>query len=172
MIPTPDQLRAAPWMAAARAELGVREVDGEERNSDRVLEYLRSCTGPRPLLARDTTPWCSAFANWCMQQVHLPRTRSLAARSWLRYGDAVLRPDLRYGDVIVLWRGLKLGPQRLNAPGHVGFADHWTDQTIWLLGGNQGNRVSVQPYPWTRVIGIRRPSAVTLAIRSLEGEEA
>ncbi len=173
--PTTAELDAAPWMAHARAELGVTEVPGPASNP-RILAYLSSCDrGTRPWLAHDQTSWCSAFVNWCMQRANLPRTRSLGARSWCDYGEPVLRAELEYGDIVVLWRGVKLSAARKNAPGHVAFFERWStvDRGVaWLLGGNQGNRVHVAPFPWSRVIAVRRPNATALALRKLERVEA
>lgn len=168
-MPTKAQLALAPWMGVVRDELGVVETPGDG-NTARVLEYLASCNGPRKLLQFDSTPWCSAFVNHCMQRVKLPSTRSLAARSWLRYGETVPRADLAFGDIVILYRGIKLGPQVINAPGHVGFAHRWDATSIWLAGGNQGDKVSIRPYPWSRVIGLRRPAAAALAIHGISRE--
>jgi len=62
-------------------------------------------------------------------------------------------------DVVILSRGS--GPQPdasvLNAPGHVGFFAGWgTDGRIMILGGNQGDTVSIAPFDVSRVLGIRR----------------
>jgi uncharacterized protein (TIGR02594 family) len=168
-MPTKAQLQLAPWMGVARNELGVVESLGEE-NTARVLEYLGSCRGPRRMLQRDATSWCSAFVNFCMQQVALPSTRSLAARSWLLYGETVLRSDIAYGDIAILWRGVRVGPDVINAPGHVGFVHRWDESGLVLVGGNQGNKVSARSYPWSRLLGIRRPTAAALALRGISRE--
>lgn len=164
--PTKEQLAMAPWMRFARAELGTVEGAGEANNA-RVLGYLEHCKGPRSLLQQDSTAWCSAFANACMHSVGIAGTESLAARSWLRYGDAIELKDARFGDVVVLWRGVKLPASVLNAPGHVAFFDRLSGDQIFLLGGNQRQSVSVQPYPLRRVLAIRRPSVAELALHDL-----
>ena len=56
-------------------------------------------------------------------------------------------------DVVVLWRGARDSPS-----GHVGlFAgmDH-DSGTVRLLGGNQGDAVSIATFPADRVLGVRR----------------
>jgi uncharacterized protein (TIGR02594 family) len=55
-----------------------------------------------------------------------------------------------YGCVVVLWRGSREG-----VLGHVGFFVGMQDQNLLLLGGNQGNEVSIRPYPKQRVLGLR-----------------
>lgn len=164
--PTKEALAMAPWMRFARAEEGVAEVPGVG-NSARVLTYLRSCEGARRMLQLDSTAWCSAFANWCMQQAHIASTRSLAARSWLRYGDEIPRAQVRYGDVAVLWRGAPIPKTVLNAPGHVGFVDRIVGEQVLIHGGNQGDKVSVAPYPMRRVLAFRRPTVGELELHRL-----
>jgi hypothetical protein len=62
-------------------------------------------------------------------------------------------------DVVVLKRGSgkQPGPDVINAPGHVGFfAGYEYGNKIYLLGGNQGDTVSIAAYDTNRVLGIRR----------------
>jgi uncharacterized protein (TIGR02594 family) len=139
--------------AGAEAEAGVREAAGK-RDNPRVLEYLRSVQGRRPpWFVRDSTPWCSAFANWTVQGVGIAGTGKPNARSWLSWGIEVDHPC--DGAVAVLWRGVPAGPQ-----GHVAFVCDPFPRPgrIQLLGGNQGNRVGLQLYPLRRVLGYRVPA--------------
>lgn len=138
------------WMEIARAETGVKEVPGAASHP-RILEYLQCCDGV-PAGADDETPWCSAFANFCMSRAGLTGTRSLGARSWLKWGRAVELQEAQPGDVVVLWRE---DPESWK--GHVGFYDGRDGQAILLLGGNQQNTVNVRPYPRERLLGVRRP---------------
>ena len=80
----------------------------------------------------------------------IPSTRSAAARSYLDWGVELDIP--RKGCVVVLWRGSKDG-----ASGHVGFFLYQTKDKITLLGGNQGDKVSVQSYDIDRVLSYRWP---------------
>lgn len=147
------QRRIAPedeefaWMPIALAEVGRHELPGRAQ-SPRIVQYLRSTTLGSPLDGQDETPWCSAFANWCVERAGYEGTDSAAARSWLRWGVQLLRP--RRGCVVVLSRG--------EGAGHVGF---WIDETrtqVSLLGGNQGDRVCVAPFDKARVLGYRAPA--------------
>lgn len=147
MNPTRDRDELGPpWLRIARGELGVREVKGPGANA-RILAYFAS-TKLAPAQG-DETPWCSAFACWCMEQaIHQSPARA-NARSWLSWGEPC-NPQL--GAVVVLSRGL------LEHQGHVGF---WLGEErgrVILLGGNQGNAVSVQAYPLERVVGYRWPA--------------
>ncbi|WP_296205062.1 glycosyl hydrolase 108 family protein, partial [uncultured Hyphomicrobium sp.] len=76
---------------------------------------------------------------------------SLMARSYLAWGEALAEP--RMGAVAVFSRGSD------PALGHVGFWLGESDGDVVLLGGNQGNQVSVVRYSKERLIGLRWPHA-------------
>ncbi len=141
MIPPP------PWYDIAHHELGTAEVRGK-RHNPRVLEYLASC---KKLgwwgRSRDETPWCSAYVNWCLHEAGYPVTNSAAARSWLTYGRPLAAPEL--GAIVVFSRP----PKRHS--GHVGFVAGWDRESILVMGGNQGNEVSLKSYPAERLLGYR-----------------
>jgi uncharacterized protein (TIGR02594 family) len=100
----------------------------------------------------DEVPWCSAALNYWAWLLRLPRSHSLAARSWLGVGEAVPLGDAKVGfDVVVLWRG---NPDA--ATGHVGLFSGGEGGKVMLLGGNQGDAVSVADFDETRVLGVRR----------------
>lgn len=137
------------WLAIARAELGVRETPGEG-STPRVLEYLRATRLP-PSMYDDETPWCSAFACWVMERAGLASPRSAGARSWLRWGMPMVTP--RLGCIVVLSRPSADNPHS----GHVGFWLGKGERGPRVLGGNQGNAVSVREYAASRVLGYRWP---------------
>lgn len=107
----------------------------------------------------DDVAWCSAFVNFIAWMLRLPRSKSLSARSWLSVGTPVSSMNAAPGfDVAILKRGtgVQPGPEVLDAPGHVGFYAGEDGSSILLLGGNQGDSVSVAPFPSSRILGIRR----------------
>ncbi|HKZ97595.1 MAG TPA: glycosyl hydrolase 108 family protein [Hyphomicrobiaceae bacterium] len=73
------------------------------------------------------------------------------ARSYLGWGEAL--GDGRLGAIAVLTRGAD------PALGHVGFLVGETADTLFLLGGNQGDAVSVAPFARSRLVGLRWPAA-------------
>ncbi len=107
----------------------------------------------------DATAWCSGFVNFVAFLLALPRSKSLGARSWLKVGIPVAlaeaRPD---ADVVILSRGdgPQPGPEVIAAPGHVAFFAGLEGDTVLLLGGNQGDSVSIAKFPKSRVLGVRR----------------
>ena len=110
-------------------------------------------------VAGDEVPWCSAFCNFVAWLLRLPRSKSLAARSWLQVGRAVALSDATPGfDVVILQRGEgpQPGPEVIQAQGHVGWFAGREGEDVLILGGNQGDAVTVARFPSARILGIRR----------------
>lgn len=144
------------WLRVALQEQreGVKEVAGPGDNP-RIVEYHMATSGR---FQDDEVPWCSSFVNWCMDQAGVSKTNSARARSWLAWGKRISYPPI--GAVTVLQRGVgpQPGPDVIKAPGHVGFyLGHADAKNILLLGGNQGNAVSIRTYPGTAVLGFHWP---------------
>lgn len=132
------------WFVYALGEVGETELAGHATNP-RIAEYLRSTSAPS---TDDETPWCSAFCNWCVVKAGTPGTGSAAARSWLGWGQRTAAPT--YGSIVVLWRD---DPK--SEHGHVAMFVRKDLAHVWLLGGNQGNTVSIASYPLSRVLDYR-----------------
>ena len=133
------------------------ERPGPEQNHPLISWWFELC-GYAPNTP-DEVPWCSVCLNGICWDLRLPRSKSAAARSWLGVGTVVLAHEAIVGyDVVVLQRGAgaQPGPEVLAAPGHVGLYAGREGDRILVLGGNQGNAVSVAPFPIERVLGIRR----------------
>lgn len=130
------------WMNIAWGELarGVAEVPGSG-DSPRVLEYL--ATGPNKY-SKDSIAWCSTFPMWVFRQagIAVPVTVTESARSWLGFGVSIANG--RYGSVAVFSR---------SGGNHVGFFVDEDPYNIYLLGGNQSDRVSVCRYSKANLIG-------------------
>ena len=134
-----------PWLAVAKREQGQTEIAGEKDNP-RIVEY-HAATSLKA--SDDETAWCSAFVNWVMLAAGQRGTGRADARSWLEWGVEFKIPA--YGCVVVLKRGT--GWQ-----GHVGFFVGRRDGLVGILGGNQGDAVSVAWYPERDVLGYRWPA--------------
>jgi uncharacterized protein (TIGR02594 family) len=139
----------------AQRFVGIKEVDGTTSNPQ-ILAMLRlNDTWPED----DAVPWCSAFANYVAWLLRLPRSKSLRARSWLLIGEVIDLQAAEPGfDIVVLKRGsgTQPGPDVIDAPGHVGFYAGVEGTKVLVLGGNQGNSVSLASYSKKRLLGIRR----------------
>ena len=138
----------------AQRFVGIKEVAGVASNLQ-ILAMLR-LDGDWP--ANDEVPWCSAFVNYVAWLLRLPRSKSLTARSWLAVGVPVPMNDAEPGfDVVVMSRGTgQPGATNLDAPGHVGFFAGYDGNYVVVLGGNQGDSVSVALFAQSRILGIRR----------------
>lgn len=134
-------------LVIAETELGIAEIPGPSAN-ERIAEYL----GIVGAGESDETPWCAAFANWCLTKAGIAGTGKANARSFLDIGTPVQLLEANPGDIVVFWRGDPKG-----WTGHVAFfwAFHDAD-TIEVLGGNQNDAVSIATYPIRRILGIRR----------------
>jgi uncharacterized protein (TIGR02594 family) len=135
--------------------VGVAETAGLASNPQ-VLAMLRL---DNAWPAGDDVPWCSAFVNYIAHLLRLPRSKNLAARSWLQVGTPVQLIGAEVGfDVVILKRGggNQPGPEVIAAPGHVGFFAGLEADRVLILGGNQGDAVSVAGFRMDDVLGVRR----------------
>lgn len=146
-IPVDDPL----WLVIAYGELrkGVQERKGPADDPS-ILEYLSATNYAGPL--HDEVPWCSAFACWCVERAGLASTRGANARSWLGWGEGIMIP--RRGCLAIYSRGAS------ELAGHVGFWLQSTRAADVLLGGNQGDAVSIAPYSRARLLGYRWPTRI------------
>jgi uncharacterized protein (TIGR02594 family) len=119
----------------------------EKRDRDTISAFIKKAAGIDIDPAK--TAWCAAFVNGVLGAKGMTGTGKLNARSFLDWGQPVRTPTK--GDIVVLERNGS------SWQGHVGFLVSEDKDTVTLLGGNQGNKVSVKTYPKDRVLGYRRP---------------
>lgn len=132
----------------AKEYLGLKEYPGAKHNPT-IVQFAE--TVGHGWVQDDETPWCASFVGACLAQAGLQGTGKLNARSYLGWGEEINIADAEAGDIVVFWRG---SPDSWT--GHVGFyAGHGTN-TVQVLGGNQGNSVSIADYPTSRLLGVRR----------------
>lgn len=144
--PTPTWNRAIH--AAAHGYLGLKEWPGARHNPEILRLWELAGMGS---VTDDETPWCAAFANAILAQVGLTGTGKANARSFQHWGAEVALWSAQPGDIAVLWRGSPDSWQ-----GHVGIVERVDGQLIYLVGGNQGDAVTVQGYSAQRLLSIRR----------------
>ena len=101
-------------------------------------------------MTSDSVAWCAAFLGATLERSGVASTRSLLARSYLHWGDALESP--RLGAIAVLSRGADPGA------GHVGYWIGETAEHLILLGGNQSDAVRVSAFPRSSLLGYRWPS--------------
>lgn len=131
----------------ALTQFGVREVAGVDNNNPEILKYFKEIG--QSWVKNDEMAWCSAFINWCAKASGYEYTGALNARSWLAVGRISDKPEM--GDIVILWRESKQSWK-----GHVGILIKELEDSVLILGGNQGNEVSIKAYPKERVLSIRK----------------
>jgi uncharacterized protein (TIGR02594 family) len=137
-----------PWMRLAGQLVGTREAAGAADNPV-ILGWARALG---LAYAGDNVPWCGLFVAHCLAStvpgVALPAT-PLWARSWAGFGvEAPPAP----GAIMVFWRG-----RRRSGTGHVGFHAGETRTAYRILGGNQGDGVSLAWLSKDRWLAARSP---------------
>lgn len=138
-------------------EHGVAEVVGRGSNKtilawrDQLNQAGVKITG----FSDDDIPWCGLFAAIIcyrrMERAAEVPASPLWARNWAKYGVYAAQPAL--GDILVFSRG---------SGGHVGFYVAEDKTAYHVLGGNQGNRVSVTRIAKNRCLAVRRPPYATV----------
>lgn len=142
--------------------LGLKEVPGVKDNPF-ILWCLTTCNIPEPL--HDEIPWCSALLNGVFFLLGIPRSGSAAARSWAKVGKSIPLEEAQAGfDIVILGRGEEpfppltyMNPDGSYPPGHVGLFGGWNSPMVDILGGNQGDRISLAPFPFSHILDVRRP---------------
>jgi uncharacterized protein (TIGR02594 family) len=96
----------------------------------------------------DEIPWCGLFMAIVMRRAERPVVKDpLRALSWATFGVDVKTPML--GDVLTFTR---------NGGGHVGLYVFENATHFGVLGGNQGNAVSITMIAKSRLFKVRRPA--------------
>lgn len=132
------------WIVEAEKWIGRNEIPGAA-TADFITKAL-VYTGA--WWRDDETPWCGVGAGACMKLAGQPIPKAFyRAKAWLDWGVKLSRPV--YGCVVVFTR---------TGGGHVGFVVGMDEKgRLLVLGGNQGNKVSIAPFDMARVAGYRMP---------------
>lgn len=140
---------AIPWFQEARRLIGVREVVGPG-NQPKIIDWATK-TGID--YKSDDIPWCGLFVAHCISSTLLEEplpANPLGARNWMKFGAP---GKLAAGAILVFWRGKKEGWQ-----GHAGFYAGQDSAAYHVLGGNQGDSVSITRIRRDRLLDIRWPA--------------
>lgn len=122
---------------------GVTEKVGPANNPV-IMSWSVECS---VAYAADSVPWCGLYAAVVVQRADKPfPSGPLWARNWVKFGAP--SPDPGLGDVLVFSRG---------NGGHVGFYVGQDGDCFHVLGGNQGDKVSIVRIEKDRLIAARRP---------------
>ncbi len=138
----------SPWFSVAGYFKGLSEVRGSVTNP-KIAEMFR--ISGHPEIKDDETPWCAAFVGACLRLSGYRSSGSLGARSYEHFGQDLNGAPQR-GCIVVFTRG---DPSA--AAGHVAFFDSENGDRVKVLGGNQGDAVTVASFPRSRVLSYRLP---------------
>ena len=132
---------------AAAKYLGTREIPGPGTNSI-IKGWIRAAA---KWLDYDdsSTPWCGCFRGAIgMETSTGVPAEHYRAKNWLKWGSGVhtIREAIK-GDTVILVR---------KGGFHVALFDRLAGDYVYLLGGNQGNAVSVAKFPINQIEGLRR----------------
>jgi uncharacterized protein (TIGR02594 family) len=128
------------------ALFGIRETAGP-RNTPAIMAWAQE-VGPRiqKVYTADSIPWCGLFMAVVAKRAGKSQPESpLWARAWAAWGDPSPRAAL--GDVLVFVRP---------GGGHVGIYVGEDKTSYAVLGGNQGDAVSIVWIAKSRCIAVRR----------------
>jgi flagellar protein FlgJ len=146
----------APWVKFAEAEFqkGVRRRAGRDHDP-RILEYLTATSVQGGARARDETPYCAAFVNWCLTKGGFRGNGSAWALDFARWGRATRDNKPALGAVAVIRFP---GTQTHHVTFVAGLNNHGA--LLATLGGNQGdfNAVTHSTCPKSWVVAYRYPT--------------
>jgi uncharacterized protein (TIGR02594 family) len=137
---------AAPWLTEARKFVGLREIVGS-RHEPKIIQFFAEAGHPG--IHDDETAWCAAFVGAMLRKAGYSSTGALNARSYLNFGTKLAKPTP--GCIVVFKRGSS------SWQGHVAFFIADDGDRIRVLGGNQGNAVSIASYAKADLLGYRWP---------------
>lgn len=142
-VGTGDYTNAETPEEVAASFIGFTETE----HKDVLSSFIRKTIGTN--INPESTAWCAAFVNAALGATGKSGTKTLLARDFLNWGQAVDTPTK--GDLVVFERG------NSTWQGHVGFyVGQSKNGNLLVLGGNQDNKVSIKEFSPSKVLGYRR----------------
>ena len=124
--------------------LGIKETLGKDNNPT-ILKWAE-VLGLKNVYTSDEIPWCGLFLSYVCHKAGKEVVKDpLWARNWVKFGTKETTAML--GDILVFSRGNS---------GHVGIYVGEDEKAYHVLGGNQGDMVSIVRITKVRCISIRR----------------
>jgi len=125
--------------------IGTRELIGKDNNP--VILNWADELGLEKVYTADEIPWCGLFIAYvCLKAGREVVDKPLWARNWAKWGTP--QQVAMLGDILVFERG--------KSSGHVGIYVGEDATAYHVLGGNQGDSVSIVRIVKKRCIAIRR----------------
>ena len=144
-----------PWLKEAFKLLGLTEGKGAANNPEVLALYAEAGFSG---IKADSVAWCAAFKGAMLRRAGYRASGSLAARSYLDYGEVIEPDDATRGDTAIFKRGTA------SWQGHVADILKIDANIVWVIGGNQSLKgtdgaVTITALPRTSLLGVRRPTA-------------
>ncbi|WP_260597800.1 TIGR02594 family protein [Sphingomonas endolithica] len=143
------------WLGHARSLLGTREAAGAA-NSPTILGWAK-LLGTKVLgmvYNADSVPWCGLFVANCLRAAGIDLSGmkvAVRAKEWATWGSNLSPLVLAPGAILVFDR---------EGGGHVAFYVGEDRSYYHVLGGNQGDKVSIMRLEKSRCIARRWPRGV------------
>ena len=138
------EVKSPQILVQAVKMLGTKEVVGKVHNPI-IIGWAKEL-GLAKVYTNDEIPWCGLAVAYAVHSADLtPIASPLWALSWAKWGIEVKEPML--GDILTFKR---------DGGGHVGIYVGEDDTCYHVLGGNQGNAMSVTRIVKTRLYKARR----------------
>ncbi len=135
-----------PWIDIAESYIGLEEVDGGASNPE-ILKWAKELD--QKYYTTDSIPWCSLFTSYCLYKAGVDVKKELPNPLWARDNLKLgVETEPCFGAVMVFGR---------DGGGHVAFAISQDDNYYHVLGGNQGDKVSVIRHAKSGLLGARWP---------------
>lgn len=135
-----------PWIVEGMKYVGLKEIPGARHNLT-IVNWLKEL---KAWWQEDETPWCGVYVAHCMKAsgIGIPKYY-MRAKAWADdWGIQIQSPV--DGCVVVFDR---------QGGGHVGFlVGRSQDNSLVVLGGNQGNAVTIAKFDRNRVVGYYWPT--------------
>ncbi len=139
-------MKEPKYLSLARSHIGLKELTGSNDHPLILSAWVKLNAG---WLYKEA--WCGLGVGYCLDAFGYAIPKAFyRAKAWLDWGERLDEPCL--GCVVIFDR---------KGGGHVGFPiakDH--AGRLRVLGANQKNQVSVEPFETKRVLGYRMPFGV------------
>jgi uncharacterized protein (TIGR02594 family) len=138
------KIKSPRIIAEAMNLYGVKEIKGNQHNPV-ILGWAKEL-GVDNIYKADETPWCGLFMAIVVKRAEYePVKNFLRALSWKSFGTE--QKTAMLGDILVFKR---------EGGGHVGIYVAEDKECYHVLGGNQGDAVSIVRILKSRCVAIRR----------------
>lgn len=140
------------WLREARTFIGTKEIKGDLDNPV-IMGFAKELGGwYASFYKHDEIAWCGLFVGAMMHRSNLwIPPNALGALNWATWGKALEQGSI--GAVLVFKRP---------GGGHVGFYVGEDTDCYHVLGGNQGDSVSIARVEKARCVGVRWPSELVI----------